>query len=243
MRRLYRERLDLGSRLNLHREGIRATDKVAARANWSRFRASVRCKPIENTLCSMAGTRQRCAYCSDSHASDIDHFVPISLDHSRAFQWSNLLWVCTRCNRAKGPRFQRDAAGGPLLIDPCMVDPWSKLTLDTASGFISPRFYNGDFDHVGEYTLKILETINYEAVAEGRLRSVRRLYGIFDRAFESNCSDSSRAELAQHVREDDMGISQWFAFWDGQGEPPAVRLRLNYPQFWRRYVRMCSSSP
>ena len=240
MRRLHRCNLPFETRTLLHRHSHAVTCSDQARTQWARFRATIGFKPIENALVTMSGPRQRCAYCSDSHASDIDHFCPIALDHSRAFDWINMLWVCSRCNRIKGSRFPVNQLGEPLLVDPTSIDPWSKLTLDTRSGIISARYHDDVFDSMGDATLEILPTINYEAVTEGRLRVVRQLLHAFDEVTRNGDTSKGRERLATCVREDDMGISRWFGFWDGQHEDSAMELKSSRPILWRRFLRMCA---
>jgi len=227
-------------RLSLYKESI-GIDRGSARNNWDRFRKSAKCRPVQETLASMAGSRQRCAYCSDSHASDIDHFKPIAMDYTGTFRWLNMLWVCTRCNRAKGARFPQDETGRPTLINPTVIDPWTCLTLDTATGVISARFHHGAFDPRGESTLDILQTINYEAVAEGRLRIARRLIEMFDEVLANNDSTQIRREIARRVREDDMGIARWFGLWVGGNEKDVSIIRRGRPEFWHWYIRISAS--
>src|SRR5262245_9922638 len=150
MRQLHRSVLPFGARVILYRESLAVTSSEEARVRWKRFRSTVGCKSVEKALGAMSGIRQRCAYCSDSHASDIDHFIPIAVDFSGTFRWLNMLWVCSRCNRTKGARFPVDQSGEPLLVDPTKFDPWSKLTLDTSSGVIAARYHDGEFDSMGD---------------------------------------------------------------------------------------------
>lgn len=243
MRRLYRSILPIDIRVALHKEGTSVTSSEEARARWKSFRGTTNCRAIQNALGAMSGTRQRCSYCSDSHASDIDHFIPMATDYSATFRWPNMLWVCARCNRTKGMRFPVDSLGAPLLINPTSLDPWAKLTLDQSTGIISARFRNGSFDVMGEATLKILPTINYEAVAEGRLRIINRLDEVFQKIVQNGDTSENRSKLGKSVREDDMGISRWLAFWDGQQEPVVQMAKIKAPSLWRRFLRMCESCP
>lgn len=206
---------------------------------WKAFRGSSDISTIVSTLVRMAGSRERCAYCSDSHASDVDHFKPIALDHQKTFQWSNFLWVCARCNRQKGSRFPLAGDGTPLLIDPSRTDPWKHLTLDTESGVIAPRYIDGGFDVIGETTLAILPTINYEAVAEGRLRVCRRLQSAVE-VINANPTADAIAELLAEVSQDDVGVSRWFGYWEGSREPEISALKQTAPNIWRRFLRACA---
>jgi hypothetical protein len=63
---------------------------------------------VRSYLSRMAVGIQRCMYCGDSLGTDIDHFEPIVLRPSRAFDWLNHLLACSSCNsnykRDKFPR-------------------------------------------------------------------------------------------------------------------------------------------
>lgn len=238
MRRLHRPVLELDDRVVLHRYAQSVSSVTTARESWSLYRASVKSQPVSKALEKMAGKRQRCAYCSDSHASDIDHFKPIAKDYTGAFKWKNLLWVCTNCNRRKSTKFPVDEFGDPLLLDPSLVDPWRHLTLDTDTGFISPRYIASDFDPVGEATLEVLPTINFEAVAEGRGRTCKAIR----RAIKSVCMEpgsESCKELLGEVAIDDVGVSRWYGFWEGSYEPEMAELRAVNPHMWKRFLRAC----
>lgn len=239
MRRLSRLALPLEGRRSLYRRTKVCDSAETAREMWKPFRKSVEIRPIVSALEQMAGPRQRCAYCSDSHASDIDHFRPIARYHGSTFEWSNFMWVCTPCNRKKASTFPTGADGQPLMIDPTRVDPWRHLTLDTASGVVAPRYVGDHFDVYGECTLDVLPTINYEAVADGRARICRRVR----RAVESvNATPTPElvAELLAEAAQDDVGVSRWYGFWEGAGESEMVVLRKTRHNIWRRFLRACA---
>lgn len=206
---------------------------------WKAFRKSAEVAPVVDTLALMAGPRQRCAYCSDSHASDIDHFLPIERDYNLTFKWRNLLWVCAQCNRKKSFRFPTTLNGDPLLIDPSQVDPWQHLTLDTASGVIAPRYIGDDFDPYGEETLDVLPTINYEAVAENRARICSRVIS----AVEMVTSDPTRdavSALMREVLQDDVGVSRWYGYWEGAYEVEMLSFQAAQEAIWKRFLRACA---
>lgn len=123
MRRLYRGDLPVATRRELRARQALCHDVAAAQAAWKAFRQLVAAGPVLDELRRMAGKRNRCLYCSDSRAADVDQYFPIAIDHSRAFAWSNLMWACPECNRRKATKFPI-AAGQPLVIDPTREDPW-----------------------------------------------------------------------------------------------------------------------
>ena len=86
-------------------------------AFWKNARNTLYIGKVLSTLKNMAGDRERCMYCSDSHGTDIEHFWPKAPYPERMFCWPNLLLCCTECGRFKGERFPMEN-GQPLLIDP-----------------------------------------------------------------------------------------------------------------------------
>ena len=101
---------------------------------WKYARSTGSMQQVAATLRKMAGKRERCMYCQDSRATQIDHFWPLSNYRDRAFQWENMLHACDGCNRRKLHRFDLDTNGQPLLIDPTTIDPWDHLFFDPATG-------------------------------------------------------------------------------------------------------------
>jgi hypothetical protein len=184
----------------------------------------------------MAGRRNRCFYCSDSRAADVDHYVPISRDYTATWRWPNLLWVCPECNRKKNRQFPM-ANDQPLLIDPTAVDPWSRVTLDLGTAMLAPRFHGELPDRTGETTLAVLDILNQESVAEGRKSSVRRIRTAVQGALEVGDSPSRVRGLWDAVREDDFGVATWFALWEGGDTDPFSALRGARPRVWRHFVR------
>jgi hypothetical protein len=87
VRRLYRGELPVATRRELRARQAHCHDAQAAQAAWKAFRQVVAAKPVVDELRRMAGTRNRCLYCSDSRAADVDHYFPIAVDHFRAFAW------------------------------------------------------------------------------------------------------------------------------------------------------------
>ncbi|MGF1342891.1 HNH endonuclease signature motif containing protein [Streptomyces flavovirens] len=237
MRRIERGAIPLQARRELYKRQNAATSQELARDEWNKYRRSVKSKTVVDALKSAVGVRQRCLYCCDSRSADVDHFVPIAIDFTKAFRWANFIWVCPECNRRKGKRFPLDPSGAPLIIDPTRVDPWDHLILDTTTGLLAPRFLDDDFDAMGEATLDVLSCINFESVTEGRKRVVRRYYEAIDRVLEAS-GPKAFAALAREVEEDEYGVSGWFALREGASEDKFIQLRESYPNCWRTFVRL-----
>src|SRR5512139_828552 len=87
-------------------------------AVWREARRTKSLKTVDLTLRRMTGQRERCMYCWDSHGVDIEHYWPKTPYPDRAFIWTNLLSVCTGCNRYKSKTFPLDPAGAPLILNP-----------------------------------------------------------------------------------------------------------------------------
>jgi len=95
---------------------------------------------VRTKLRSMATGLERCMYCEDSAATDIEHFWPKSKYPERAFSWSNYLLACSCCNsNHKREQFPLDEAGAPLLIDPTTEDPRERHQTRLQSGADNPR--------------------------------------------------------------------------------------------------------
>jgi 5-methylcytosine-specific restriction endonuclease McrA len=242
LRRVYRARLPLASRIELRKRSSKVAALGDVRQEWRRYRSSVAARPVLDALKQMAGARERCIYCSDSRAGDIDHFVPMALDGGLAFSWRNMQWCCTICNRKKSSKFPLDDFGNALLLDPTREDPWASLILDTSSGVLAPRMVGAVFDPRGEATLLVLDILNHEAIIEGRARGVRRIREAVQSAVEGGDKRQSRESLMRTVREDDLGISAWFAFWEGASEQPFLDLQAKHAPLWRRFVIVCAQS-
>ncbi|MCE2425464.1 MAG: hypothetical protein J4F45_10250 [Pseudomonadales bacterium] len=127
---------------------IRNTEKNAA------FRV------IRRQLRRMSASPQRCGWCEDSEAGEIDHIRPKGLFPEHTFVWDNFLGACGVCNNRKGSRFailgpnglvditrQRDEpvikppSGPSALIDPRVEDPLILLELEARNTFhLQPRY-------------------------------------------------------------------------------------------------------
>jgi 5-methylcytosine-specific restriction endonuclease McrA len=247
MRRVYVKAPQLSSRVDLDRRQKTLGSVTDARPAWVRYRQSVGSRDVISVLKEAAGIRARCFYCSDSRATDIDHFIPMSVDYGKTFRWKNFIWVCTPCNRCKGNRFPRDAAtGSDLLIDPTKEDPWAYLIMDTDTGWLAPRYRLGNYDPKGNATLEILEPINHESATEGRMRIITRLRDAVSAVPGDGSSrkaiDDNLRKLLGEVQQDDYGVSAWFAIWDGKDEDEFRDLSVRNAIAWRRFVRSSINS-
>lgn len=180
----------------------------------------------------MAGDRERCMYCLDSHGTDIEHFWPKSPYPERMFVWPNLLLCCAECGRFKGEKFPL-ADGAPLLLDPTDDSPWDHLDFDPETGNITARFDPGDsaFSPKGKATVEVLHLNAREALAKGYLATYRRLTREVEN-FLSAVSQVPSLLVASLQEHDDHGLLGWCIFGYGRDIDPFARLRNTRPDAW-----------
>ena len=207
---------------------------------WRNARKTKAFRGLLGVLHHMARSRLRCMFCEDSRGTDIEHFWPKGRYPQRAFDWENLLLICSGCNRAKGDRFPLDAGKEPLLIDPTAEDPWDHLFFDPVTGNLAPRYGPDGIPRTkATHTLDILPLCD-EAITEGRRRSYRRLVGAvraflsqYSRGLDAAANSRLVLELRQAVQDsDDYGLGQWAFSRDGACSDPFSALRASYPTIW-----------
>lgn len=191
---------------------------------------------IRNRLRKMCASPDRCGWCEDSEANQIDHIKPKSLYPERTFVWENYLPACAVCNSGKGDRFAilgqncsidvtrrpgqaifPPPSGPPALIDPRFEDPLEFLELEMVSTFRFQPKYGLKFParDRAKYTIGLLK-LNRDALAAAR-RNV----------FEDN-----RARLVEYR-----------SIRDGGGSPAELRrfkkgfLSRPHPTVWREMQR------
>jgi len=222
MRRISRPPLPDKSRLLLEQRQSQfvPSGKTPAEA-WKSARSSDAIKSnILPLLKAMAGKRERCMYCEDSHGADIEHFRPKTSYPDDMFTWENLLLCCTECGRFKGDQFPLKD-GLPLLVDPTAGEPWQFLDFDPTTGNIVARFdpLLGDWTAKGDATVEILHLNRREALASGCMKTYRRLKTLVESAMQQ--SDPDVLELDKRLREaDDHGLLGWCFVGTGKNEKP-----------------------
>lgn len=235
MRRI--RRLDLPGRCQAFLDGRqgRVFDPVAAARSWAQARRTRLMQQIVGVLQLMAGDRQRCMYCLDSHGSDVDHFRPKSTYPERTFAWGNLLLSCTECGRMKGSIFPLDAVGSALLIDPTTEEPWDHLDFDPLTCNVVPRFHPllGQFSPKGQATVRLMRLDRREALEQGRRRAFKRLSSV------ARAASLDRGALDEEVHArlldaDDFGLWPWVLVGTGGSAQPFVDLWQSRPGLRRR---------
>jgi uncharacterized protein (TIGR02646 family) len=206
---------------------------------WKYARQTVTMQSVFNVLVSMVGTRARCMFCHDSRGTTIEHFYPKAVYRKKVFVWKNFLLLCQGCQNHKGDRFELDATGLPLLIDPTAEDPWKYLFFDGKTGFITAKFDTaGNEDPKGKHTTdpKVLP-LNIEAITMGRQRTrrnlIRAVRTFTNQITAGNSLTTARDEMIQAVLDnDDYGLAIWYFFKEGSSEEPFKSLRTNCNAVW-----------
>ncbi|MBN5034439.1 hypothetical protein JY448_12410 [Stenotrophomonas maltophilia] len=158
-------------------------------ARWAARRQTMNSNGIVGVLSGMCGYRIRCMYCGDSEACDVEHFFPkaVAEFRCRVFDWNNLLFICTPCNRLKNAKFRILSDGSAAFINPVEDDPWDFFDFVEETGELVPR---ADLE---AYALDRAATtihtensrISFETVTESRrqaARSIRRAVESFLRS-------------------------------------------------------------
>lgn len=209
---------------------------------WRERRKTMNSNGVVATLATMTGIRQRCMFCGDSHGGDIEHFRPksVAIHRAHVFEWSNLLWLCTPCNRRKGNRFPVDPAGEPLLIDPTLDNPWDHLIYIPETGELQAR-YDPDcnrFDPKGTATIDdTLTRLNIEAVTENRMRVVRHARRYIEIFLSSQQTQNDADTLVSSCLDlDHPELLVWHLQEDGCNSPPFAGLINDHPTLTERML-------
>ena len=187
----------------------------AAKVNFSRHNTARRepFKTVRATLTSLCCGAQRCMYCEDSCADEVEHFKPKDLYPEVCFVWENYLYSCGRCNGPKNNKFAVFASGNPLpievargrnapivppfpgntvLINPRVENPLDFLEIDLATGVISARGRKNSRNfRRAEYTIHLLRLNDRPELLQARQSAYR----------------SYLARLEQYVQRKSAGVS------------------------------------
>ncbi len=56
---------------------------------------------VKEKLVTMCSGAERCHYCEDSKATQVEHFLPKSVYPNHCFAWDNYYYACDTCNKRK----------------------------------------------------------------------------------------------------------------------------------------------
>jgi uncharacterized protein (TIGR02646 family) len=146
---------------------------------------------VRSTLAEMCSGSQRCVYCEDSAAYQVEHVHPKAIYPDMVFRWPNYVFACGWCNGPKSDQFevfqdpddvlvdvtrwrgsllQAPAPGSPVLIHPRTENGLDFLSLDLAGTFLFlPRQGLSPRNRIrAERTITILRLNARDALAESR---------------------------------------------------------------------------
>ncbi len=238
MRRVTRSALPVATQNALHRRQekvnqARADGTLNVERHWKGARKTKALQTVLKTLKQMAGMRERCMYCGDSHGTDIEHFWPKAPYPERMFRWPNLLLCCTECGRFKGNVFPLDADAQPLLVDPSEVNPWDFIDFnpDTCTFVARYDLATEAPSARGAKTVDLLQLDRREALEAGYRKTHRRILALFERALQQ--SDVDPDALCHELSEaDDHGLLGWYLTGTGQHLSPFRETRAKHPKAW-----------
>jgi len=141
--------------------------------------------------------------CAANEATDVEHYRPKSVFPERAFQWENLLWGCSACNRFKGSRFPPETEPGAQILNPVEDAVWDYFFIDQF-GTLTPvwRPNLNAFDPRAASTRQVLR-LDRQTLQERRLQ---RLRGLRTAAEDTLARLRSKHITTVDVRE---RIAQW----------------------------------
>lgn len=242
MKRLKREALPDDAARYLDKRQLSANQKhgkgaLDAAADWKAARQIESMGKVLSALHTMAGKRQRCMYCLDSHGSDIEHFRPKARYQKQMYRWDNLLLCCSHCGRLKGNKFPM-AGRRALLVDPTKENPWDSLDFDPMTGNICARFdiRLSNWSAKGEMTVEVLQLDKREALSKGYLQTLRRLSEIIKSALAAGAVNASN--LTEQLKsDDDHGLLGWCFSDRGKMLQPFSELQTQHPRVWALCVK------
>ncbi len=221
-------------------DGKSANAGFDANREWNNYRKSKPIVTVRDTLKKMAGKRERCMYCEDSHGTDIEHFRPKTKYPGRMFVWENHLLCCTDCGRIKGEQCPLDNSGSPLLIDPTVENPWDFLEFDPDTGNLVARYDNQAeaFSPKGTGTVEALKLDRREALAEGYRRSLRRIKSVLEPYLTVPTESINSKKLSKDLKTaDEHGLLEWCFQFAGRQDSPFLEFIQRHSSLAARLIR------
>lgn len=150
---------------------------------------------VKRALSAMCYGAQRCAYCEDSAADEVEHIQPKSLYPELVFAWVNYLYACGPCNTAKNDKFaifpdgtsgvlevtrKRNApinppvSGSPVFLNPRVEDAirWITLDLRGTFHFVATATKGSRAYERAHYTIETLK-LNRDLLVEARKQAFK----------------------------------------------------------------------
>lgn len=126
-------------------------------------------KEIRGGLMDMAGASRTCMFCDHNEPTDVEHFMPKSVFPDQTFEWVNMLWICTTCNRLKGVKFPPRNCAGAAIINPTVDPVWNFFFLDEFGNLIKRWNANAN-----SYDARAQSTCNYAKVDREEVQTRRQ---------------------------------------------------------------------
>lgn len=239
MRRVYRPVLPRRVQTYLDSRRRATAGASSVERAWKAARQTKTMTEVVRNLHAMAGERERCMYCMDSHGSDIEHFWPKGFYPERTFLWPNMLLCCTECGRFKGNRFPLLDAGFPALVDPSAEDPWEFLEFDPDTGNLTARYDVAGriFSPKGVATVETLQLDRREGMAAGYRKTYRRIVDYVRNALAQGIAEP-RMLADELMQLDDHGLLGWCFGPVGIRIEPFKELKRRAPEAWH----VCASA-
>jgi uncharacterized protein (TIGR02646 family) len=200
-------------------ERVDAAQRLFKRHNTPRNKTFAEARRTLTEMCSGA---QRCGYCEDSAADEVEHIWPKSLYPELVFAWRNYLYACGLCNgpknnqfavfprgarkpvevgRRKGAPIRPPRQGAPALIDPRHEDPMDFLILDLRGTFyFEPLARKGTQAHERAlYTRHILRLNEREYLPVARAGAFEAYRGLLSAYIALREQGASWPELDRRI--------------------------------------------
>jgi uncharacterized protein (TIGR02646 family) len=173
---------------------------------------------VKVALIEICSGAQRCCYCEDSCADEVEHLQPKDLYPQVVFVWDNYAYACGPCNSPKNNKFAvfvvgtgvktdvtrpHDApvvapiAGSSVLINPREEDPFDFMYLDVLGTF---RFEPLEDDTSKQsyqraaYTIELLGLNRRSYLVKAR----REAYGSYRARLKEYISKRNQGEDTEH---------------------------------------------
>lgn len=151
-------------------------------------------KYIDNKRALMESSFGKCMYCESKiehiDYGDVEHIMPKSKYPDRMFDWENLGYSCTKCNRdAKKDNYD------PLFINPFIDDPQDYIV--TFGGI----YFSKDGNQRGQITIDILK-LNRLDLLQKRYMSLLAFQELLNRY--NVCTNMAQKEAIKAVIEDEL---------------------------------------
>jgi len=173
---------------------------------------------IKEKLRLMSNSTERCSYCEDSFADEIEHIFPKGIYPEKTFVWENYLFACGPCNGPKSNKFslidslgvlqnitppkkipvgyiyKKPPAHQSALINPREEDPTRFIELDIISTFrFIPALDLNPIEKLrANFTIELLRLNEREILIKAR----RKAYGNY------------RARLTEYSKQKTEGANQ-----------------------------------